>query len=156
MKITLIAFGTSIGGAIIFFILGHNLIQAHLFTVGAGWAIFSMGMAFGLALALAVLYFEILSRNLKQRPADFFLLFKTANRKSPQKKGRLIGRPFPCNLGLHFIFANLLWCVQLCQDYYLQSNRHNHLQHLLFHKYRHQQINFHSVQYLRNSQPHWL
>jgi hypothetical protein len=65
MKITLIAFGTSIGGAIIFFILGHNLIQAHLFTVGAGWAIFSMGMAFGLALALAVLYFEILSRNLK-------------------------------------------------------------------------------------------
>ena len=36
-----------------------------LFTIGAGWAIFSMGMAFGLALALAVLYFEILSRNLK-------------------------------------------------------------------------------------------
>ena len=65
MKITLIAFGTSVGGAIIFFILGHYLIQAHLFTIGAGWAIFSMGMAFGLALALAVLYFEILSRNLK-------------------------------------------------------------------------------------------
>lgn len=65
MKITLIAFGTSIGGAIIFFILGHHMIQAHMFTVMAGWAIFVMGLAFGLAIALAVLYFEILSRNLK-------------------------------------------------------------------------------------------
>ena len=45
--------------------LGHNLIQAHMFTVGAGWAIFSMGMAFGLALALAVLYFEIIIRSFK-------------------------------------------------------------------------------------------
>ena len=35
MKITLIAFGTSVGGAIIFPILGHNLIQTHLFTIGA-------------------------------------------------------------------------------------------------------------------------
>ena len=74
MKITLIAFGTSVGGAIIFFILGHNLIQAHLFTIGAGWAIFSMGMAFGLALALAVLYFEILSRNLNSGPQIFFII----------------------------------------------------------------------------------
>jgi len=65
MKITLIAFGTSVGGAIIFLILGHYLIQAHLFTVAAGWAIFSMGMAFGLALALAVLYFEIIIRSFK-------------------------------------------------------------------------------------------
>ena len=65
MKITLIAFGTSVGGAIIFFILGHNLIQAHLFTIGAGWAIFSMGMAFGLALALVIIYFEILIRSFK-------------------------------------------------------------------------------------------
>tara|TARA_Y100000114_G_scaffold135111_1_gene135769 strand:- start:346 stop:543 length:198 start_codon:yes stop_codon:yes gene_type:complete len=63
MKLTLIAFGTSVVGAVIFPILGHNLIQAHMFTVGAGWAIFSMGMAFGLALALAVLYFEILIRS---------------------------------------------------------------------------------------------
>jgi len=65
MKITLIAFGTSVGGAIIFLILGHYLIQSHLFTVMAGWAIFSMGMAFGLALALAVLYFEIIIRSFK-------------------------------------------------------------------------------------------
>ena len=57
MKLTLIAFGTSVVGAVIFPTLGHNLIQAHMFTIGAGWAIFSMGMAFGLALALAVLYF---------------------------------------------------------------------------------------------------
>ena len=65
MKITLISFGTSVGGAIIFIILGHHLIQAHLFTIGAGWAIFSMGMAFGLALALAVIYFEIIVRSFK-------------------------------------------------------------------------------------------
>ncbi|BCV01660.1 MAG: hypothetical protein CM15mV44_0500 [uncultured marine virus] len=65
MKLTLIAFGTSVGGAVIFPALGHNLIQAHMFTVGAGWAIFSMGMAFGLALALAVLYFEIIIRSFK-------------------------------------------------------------------------------------------
>ena len=83
MKITLIAFGTSVGGAIIFFILGHNLIQAHLFTIGAGWAIFSMGMAFGLALALAVLYFEILIRSFKQQIAN-----------PPQKKGANLGALF--------------------------------------------------------------
>ena len=65
MKLTLIAFGTSVGGAVIFPTLGHNLIQAHMFTVGAGWAIFSMGMSFGLALALAVLYFEIIIRSFK-------------------------------------------------------------------------------------------
>ena len=65
MKLTLIAFGTSVVGAVIFPILGHNLIQAHMFTIGAGWAIFSMGMAFGLALALAVLYFEIIIRSFK-------------------------------------------------------------------------------------------
>ena len=85
MKITLIAFGTSVGGAIIFFILGHNLIQAHLFTIGAGWAIFSMGMAFGLALAPAVLYFEIIIPVLNSK-SQIFLLFKTANRKSSKKR----------------------------------------------------------------------
>jgi len=65
MKINLIAFGTSIGGAIIFFVLGHNLIQAHMFTVMAGWAIFVMGLAFGLAIALAMIYFEIITRSFK-------------------------------------------------------------------------------------------
>ena len=42
-----------------------TLIAAHLFTIGAGWAIFSMGMAFGLALALVIIYFEIIIRSLK-------------------------------------------------------------------------------------------
>tara|TARA_R100001129_G_scaffold185801_1_gene175222 strand:- start:1348 stop:1545 length:198 start_codon:yes stop_codon:yes gene_type:complete len=65
MKITLIAFGASIGGAIIFPILGHSLIQTHLFTIGAGWAIFSMGLAFGLSIALAMIYFEIITRSFK-------------------------------------------------------------------------------------------
>ena len=65
MKLTLIACGTSVGCAVIFPTLGHNVIQAHMYTVGAGWAIFSMGMAFGLALALAVLYFEIIIRSFK-------------------------------------------------------------------------------------------
>ena len=65
MKLNLLVFGGSSALAVICFVIGHALIQTHMFTVMAGWAIFVVGVAFGLALALAVLYFEILSRNLK-------------------------------------------------------------------------------------------
>ena len=65
MKLTLIAFGTSVVGAVIFPILGHNLIQAHLFTILVGWAIFMVGAALGLALALVMIYFEIIIDSFK-------------------------------------------------------------------------------------------
>ena len=63
MKLNLLVFGGSSALAVICFVMGHALIQAHLFTVMAGWAFFVVGVAFGLSIALAVIFYEILSRS---------------------------------------------------------------------------------------------
>ena len=63
MKLNLLVFGGSSALAVICFVIGHALIQTHMFTI-MGWAIFVMGVAFGLSIALAVMFYEILSRKI--------------------------------------------------------------------------------------------
>tara|TARA_R100001591_G_scaffold116136_1_gene132626 strand:+ start:1417 stop:1614 length:198 start_codon:yes stop_codon:yes gene_type:complete len=63
MKLNLLIFGGSSALVVVCLTLGHALIQAHLFTILVGWAIFMIGAALGLALALVVIYFEIIIRS---------------------------------------------------------------------------------------------
>ena len=64
MKLNLLVFGGSSALAVICFVIGHALIQTHMFSVMAGWAMFVVGVAFGLSIALAVMFYEILSRKI--------------------------------------------------------------------------------------------
>jgi|TARA_Y100001938_G_C7947552_1_gene357533 hypothetical protein len=63
MKLNLLIFGGSSALVVVCLTLGHALIQAHLFTILVGWAIFMIGAALGLALALVMIYFEIIIRS---------------------------------------------------------------------------------------------
>lgn len=65
MKLDLSIFGSAIACCIVFLILGYALIDMHMFSLVAGWAIFAMGLGFGLAIALAMVYFEIITRSFK-------------------------------------------------------------------------------------------
>ena len=65
MKLNLLVFGGSSALAVISLVVGHALIQTHMMTIMAGWAIFVMGLAFGLALAIVLVFYEILSRSFK-------------------------------------------------------------------------------------------
>ena len=65
MKLDVSIFGSAIACSVAFLILGHSLIDMHMFSFIAGWAIFVMGLAFGLSIALAMIYFEIITRSFK-------------------------------------------------------------------------------------------
>ena len=65
MKLNLLIFGGSSALVVVFLVLANALIQAHLFTVMVGWAIFMVGAALGLALALVMIYFEIIVDSFK-------------------------------------------------------------------------------------------
>lgn len=65
MKLNLLIFGGSSALAVVCLVLANSLIQAHLFTVMVGWAIFMVGAALGLALALVMIYFEIIIDSFK-------------------------------------------------------------------------------------------
>ena len=68
MKLNLLIFGGSSALVVVCLVLAHALIQAHLFTVMVGWAIFMVGAALGLALALVMIYFEIIVDSFKYNP----------------------------------------------------------------------------------------
>ena len=65
MKLNLLIFGGSSALVVVCLVLAHALIQAHLFTVMVGWAIFMVGAALGLALSLVMIYFEIIVDSFK-------------------------------------------------------------------------------------------
>ena len=65
MKLNLLIFGGSSALVVVCLVLANALIQAHLFTVMVGWAIFMVGAALGLALALVMIYFEIIVDSFK-------------------------------------------------------------------------------------------
>ena len=65
MKLNLLIFGGSSALAVVCLVLANVLIQAHLFTIMVGWAIFMVGAALGLALALVMIYFEIIIDSFK-------------------------------------------------------------------------------------------
>jgi|TARA_R100000482_G_C5045219_1_gene110157 hypothetical protein len=65
MKLNLLIFGGSSALAVVCLVLANALIQAHLFTIMVGWAIFMVGAALGLALALVMIYFEIIIDSFK-------------------------------------------------------------------------------------------
>ena len=83
MKLNLLIFGGSSALVVVCFVIGHALIETHIFTVMAGWAIFIMGVAFGLSIALAVMFYEMIVRRFKSKIAN-----------PPKKKGRQLRRPF--------------------------------------------------------------
>ena len=65
MKLNLLIFGGSSALVVVCLVLANALIQAHLFTILVGWAIFMVGAALGLALALVMIYFEIIIDSFK-------------------------------------------------------------------------------------------
>jgi|TARA_Y100000022_G_C13255289_1_gene379357 hypothetical protein len=65
MKLNLLIFGGSSALVVVCLVLANALIQAHLFTIMVGWAIFMVGAALGLALALVMIYFEIIVDSFK-------------------------------------------------------------------------------------------
>lgn len=65
MKLNLLIFGGSSALVVVCLVLANALIQAHLFTILVGWAIFMVGAALGLALALVMIYFEIIVDSFK-------------------------------------------------------------------------------------------
>jgi len=65
MKLNLLIFGGSSALVVVCLVLANALIQAHLFTIMVGWAIFMVGAALGLALALVMIYFEIIIDSFK-------------------------------------------------------------------------------------------
>jgi len=65
MKLNLLIFGGSSALVVVCLVLANALIQAHLFTIMVGWAIFMAGAALGLALALVMIYFEIIIDSFK-------------------------------------------------------------------------------------------
>ena len=65
MKLNLLIFGGSSALVVVCLVLANALIQARLFTIMVGWAIFMVGAALGLALALVMIYFEIIVDSFK-------------------------------------------------------------------------------------------
>ena len=65
MKLNLLIFGGSSALVVVCLVLANALIPAHLFTILVGWAIFMVGAALGLALALVMIYFEIIIDSFK-------------------------------------------------------------------------------------------